>query len=70
MKIQRLPDLCTYAWAAEKLGVSVQQVGRYVKAEVLTAFVPHCGTRESTRIWLRTEQVRELAAARKVVGRG
>jgi hypothetical protein len=64
-----MPTLCTYAWAAEKLGVSVQQVGRYVKSEVLTGVVPHCGSRESTRVWLYTADVIELDKARRTVGR-
>lgn len=61
---------CTFAWAAEHLGVSVQQVGRYARDGVLTVVVPKCGQRESTRRWLSTEEVRELRRARAVVGRG
>jgi predicted site-specific integrase-resolvase len=63
-------DRCTFAWAAEKLGVSVQQVGRYARDGVLTTVIPKCGQRESTRRWLLVDEVLALAEARKVVGRG
>jgi predicted site-specific integrase-resolvase len=70
MKIERANGFCTYAWAAERLGVSVQQVGRYVKSGNLTAHVPSCGRTESTRIWLAKADVVALREARKLVGRG
>lgn len=72
IKIATSADFGTYAWAAEQLGVSVRQVGRYVNAGLLTSERPLCGSRESarTKLMVRCDQVRELKRARQVVGRG
>jgi hypothetical protein len=72
IRILRSDDFGTYAWAAELLGVSVRQVGRYVAAGVLDSARPLCAVRESarTKLMVRADQVRELKRARAVVGRG
>lgn len=70
MRYMALPEVGTYAWAAEQLGVSVQQVGRYVKDGVLMARSPRCGSTETSRRLLDVDEVFRLRDARKVVGRG
>jgi predicted site-specific integrase-resolvase len=71
MKIRNtLAEHATYAWAAEQLSVSVQQVGRYVRDGVLSVSSPRCGKRETSRRLLDVDEVLRLKAARKVVGRG
>lgn len=65
-------EWCTYAWAAEFLGVSLSQVARYVTGGQLEAVTPLVGSRESARHkkMLHRAQVLRLRDARKVVGRG
>lgn len=70
MRYKLLPHVGTYAWAAEQLGVSVTQVGRYVRDGLLTAHSPKCGSRESERRFLDVDEVFAFREARKVVGRG
>jgi hypothetical protein len=62
-------DWCTMAYAAELLGVSLRQVGRYVADGVLQGYRPRVGTRESTRhkMILHVDEVRRLRDAREVV---
>ena len=62
----------TYAWAAEQLGLSVRQVGRYVRDGILTASRPRVGSRESarTKLMVSVDAVMELKRARQVAGRG
>jgi hypothetical protein len=68
--VNRLGDHATYAWAAEQLGVSVQQVGRYVRDGLLSVASPKCGRHESSRRLLSVDEVLEFKRARAVVGRG
>jgi hypothetical protein len=72
LKIKSAADFGTYAWAAEVLGLSVRQVGRYVTAGILHGAAPLCGSRESARTkqMVDVEQVLALKRARKVAGRG
>lgn len=70
MRYRLLPNVGTYAWAAEQLGVSVTQIGRYVKDGLLAVSSPKCGARESSRRFLDVDEVLAFKAARKVVGRG
>jgi predicted site-specific integrase-resolvase len=65
-----LAHVGTYAWAAEVLGVSVAQVGRYVKDGLLSVASPKCGRHESSRRFLLVDEVLEFKHARAVVGRG
>lgn len=72
LKIKSAADFGTYAWAAEVLGLSARQVGRYVAAGILAGSQPLCGSRESARTkrMVNVEDVLELKRARKVAGRG
>lgn len=72
LKIEMPSDWATMAWAAEQLGVSLRQVGRYVQAGILTAYTPRCGSRETHRHkrMVSVDEVRDLKRAREVVGRG
>lgn len=61
---------CTYAWAAERLGVSLSQVGRYVNEGKLgPVHTPLVGSRESARHkrQLEREIVETFANARNIV---
>jgi hypothetical protein len=71
MKQMMIPsgtDYCTFAWAAELLGVSQRQVYRIALAGKLDLFRPLVGSRESSRAhrMLSTEQVRDFARARSL----
>jgi hypothetical protein len=72
LKIKSAADFGTYAWAAEVLGLSVRQVGRYVSVGILHGAQPLCGSRESARTkrMVNVEDVLALKRARKVAGRG
>jgi cobalamin biosynthesis protein CobD/CbiB len=69
MRNQSPAEWCTQAAAAELLGVSLRQVGRYVADGTLTGQHPICGSRESKRhkVIISLDEVRTLAAARRVV---
>jgi hypothetical protein len=72
LKIKTAADFGTYAWAAETLGLSVRQIGRYVKVGILHGAQPMCGAGESARTkrMVNVEDVLALKRARKVAGRG
>lgn len=70
MVITDIRDWCTYAWAAEHMAVSIQQVGRYVKLGLLHVQSPRCGKDESSRRLLQVEEVKAFQRARVAVGRG
>lgn len=61
-------DWCTMAYAAEKIGVSLREVGRLVKDGRLTAQRPRVGSKESarTKTILQLDQVRAYAVAYKM----
>lgn len=65
-------EFCTIAWAAERLGLSVRQVGRYVVDGTLSGVTPLTGSRESKRHkrMIRVNDVERLRDARVVTGRG
>lgn len=62
-------DWCTIAYASEILGVSMRQVGRYVRAGRLHAHRPRVGSRESDRhkAILSVDEVFALRDARAIV---
>jgi hypothetical protein len=62
-------DWCTLAYAAEVLGVSLRQVGRYVADGVLQGYRPRVGARESSRshLILHVEEVIRLRDARRLI---
>lgn len=68
----KLTEYCTIAYAAERLGLSVRQVGRYVLDGTLTGITPLTGSRESQRHkrMVRVADVERLKLARSVTGRG
>lgn len=74
LKISTPTDWCTYARAAEILGVSLRQVGRLVANPnvQLHAITPQVGARESARgkRVLSVDDVLALRDALKVTGRG
>lgn len=70
MVISDIRDWGTLIWAAEQLGVSEQQVRRYVKQGLLSVQYPRGGSRESGRRLVLVAEVQTFKMARAVVGRG
>lgn len=70
MVISDIRDWGTLIWAAEQLGVSEQQVRRYVKRGLLSVQCPRGGSREAGRRLVLVAEVLAFRQARAVVGRG
>lgn len=67
--MEELTQWCTFAAAAEILGVSLSQVFRYAEGGQLTPWAPICGSHESARHKrvLRVSEVQTLKDARAMV---
>jgi hypothetical protein len=61
------PTLCTIACAAQILGRSPQQVGRYLREGRLTTVVPTTAQRERTQRLLLVDEVLKLKAAQDLI---
>lgn len=69
MRLPNAQDFATVGGAAHMLGVSRTTVLRYITAGVLTVFWPCGAPTEKRYTLLATSEIRQLAAARRVLGK-